>query len=305
MEDQLIKQLLEAGVHFGHRISRWNPKMEKFIFGQRYGIYILDLEKTKQYLGKACDFVIDLVAKGKSVIFVGTKKQIRDLIEAEAKRCSMHYVTKRWIGGLLTNFSTVKRSIERLREIEEMKKSGFANLSKKDISFLEKERVDLARKFSGLLQMEELPGALFVIDTNQESTAIKEARRLSIPIVALIDTNSNPEFIDYPVPGNDDAIKSVALIASLIADAVIEGRKRFVEDLSHESLSLEAEKEPEELFLQEETANREANPFDKSGVSTERSRSASTERSRSASTERSRSANPEGEKDKVVEKDKP
>ena len=244
MPTELIKQLLETGVHFGHKTSRWNPKMAKYIFGQRCGIYIIDLEKTEQCLNKARDFLLDLTSRGQGVIFVGTKRQAQDIIQKEAERCSMYYVSVRWLGGLLTNFSTIRKSIQRLKDIEKMRDDGtFKMLAKKEVACLEKELALLKKNLSGIVQMENLPAAVVVVDTNKEMTAVREARRLKIPIVAIVDTNSDPDMIDYPIPGNDDAIKSIHLIISLLADAIIEGRKRFLSYLSSETVSSELKQE--------------------------------------------------------------
>ena len=244
MPSELIRQLLEAGVHFGHRTSRWNPKMEKYIFGQRCGIYIIDLEKTEQCLNKARDFLLDLASRGQGAIFVGTKKQTQDIIQQEAERCSMYYVNVRWLGGLLTNFSTIRKSIQRLKDIEKMREDGtFKMLVKKEVAYLEKEAGLLKKNLSGIVQMENLPGAVVIVDTNKELTAVREARRLNIPIIAIVDSNSNPDIIDYPIPGNDDAIKSIRLIISFLADAIIEGRKRFLKYLSSETVAGELQQE--------------------------------------------------------------
>jgi small subunit ribosomal protein S2 len=235
----LIKQLLEAGVHFGHRTSRWNPKMKKFIFGSRSGIYIIDLEKVEECLNKAREFLSDITAKGEMVMFVGTKKQAQEVIFQEANRCGMYYVHERWPGGLLTNFATVKKSINRLKEIEKMKEDGtIAKFTKKEASRLEKELGKLKKNFSGIVQMERMPKAIFVVDTKKEETAVREAKRLSIPVVGLIDTNSDPDLVAFPVPGNDDATRSIKMITSLIADSIIEGRKRFLSYLSQEGVAL-------------------------------------------------------------------
>jgi len=245
MPSELIKQLLEAGVHFGHQAKRWNPKMAKYIFGERSGIYIIDLEKTADCLNLARDFIVELTSKGNSVLFVGTKKQAKDHVQKEAVRCGMYWVTERWPGGLLTNLSTIKKSIARLKEIETMKEDGtFAKLTKKEVAHLEKELFRLKKDFSGIVEMQQLPSALFIIDTKKEETAVLEANKLSLPIVALIDTNSNPDKINYPIPGNDDAVKSIQLITTLIADSVAEGRKRFLSYLSTEGVRLEPAREP-------------------------------------------------------------
>ncbi len=234
MPSELIKKLLEAGVHFGHKTSRWNPKMKKFIFGERSGIYIIDLEKTEECLNKTRDFILDLTAKGEVMLFVGTKKQAQEVIFQEANRCGMYYVTERWPGGMLTNFATIKKSINRLKEIETMKADGtFQHLTKKEVSLLEKELTKLKKNFGGIVTMERMPKAAFIVDTKKEDTAVREARKLGIPVIGLIDTNSNPDLVDYSIPGNDDATKSIQVITAFLADSVIEGRKRFLSYLSH------------------------------------------------------------------------
>jgi len=237
---ELIKQLLEAGVHFGHQTKRWNPKMKKFIFGSRSGIYIIDLEKTEECVNAARDFLMDITSKGEFVLFVGTKKQAQDVIKQEAIRSGMYYVTDRWPGGMLTNFATIKKSINRLKEIEKMRIDGtFEKLTKKEVARLEKELVKLNKNFSGIVPMERMPKAAFIVDTKKEETAVKEARRLGIPVIGLIDTNSNPDLIDYPIPGNDDATKSIRTVAAIIADTIIEGRKKFLSYLSQEGVKVE------------------------------------------------------------------
>jgi len=242
LPSELIKQLLEAGVHFGHQTKRWNPKMVKYIFDQRSGIYIIDLEKTEECLNRARDFLLDLAGKGEVILFVGTKRQAKEVITQEAIRSSMYYVTERWPGGLLTNFATIQKSISRLKEIEKMKQTGeISKFTKKEIAGLEKELAKLNKNFGGIKNMEKLPQALFMVDVKKEETAVNEAKRLGIPIVALIDTNSNPDPIDYPIPGNDDAIKSISLVAKTVADAIIEGRKNFLSYLSRETALPEKE----------------------------------------------------------------
>ncbi|RJO64669.1 MAG: 30S ribosomal protein S2 [Candidatus Omnitrophota bacterium] len=259
MPSELIKKLLESGVHFGHKTSRWNPKMKKFIFSSRSGIYIIDLEKTEECLHKAKDFVLDITSKGELMLFVGTKKQAQEVIQHEASRCGMYYVSERWPGGLLTNFFTVKKSIARLKQIEQMKDTGiFNNLTKKEVALLEKELGKLKKSFSGIVQMERMPGAMFVVDTKKEETAVKEALRLSIPIIGLIDTNSNPDHITYPIPGNDDATKSIQTITSFIADCAIEGRQRFLSYLSQGSAALKEKVQRQEELLPEEIAQIKA-----------------------------------------------
>ena len=253
MSLELIKQFLEAGVHFGHKTSRWNPKMERFIFGKRSGIYIIDLEKTALALDKAREFLREITAKGEPVLFVGTKKQAQEVVFQEAVRSGMYYVTDRWPGGLLTNFSTIKKRIARLKDIERMQQDGtFQKLTKKEVARLERELAKLKKNFGGIVQMEGMPGAIFIVDTKKESTAVNEARRLGIPIIGLIDTNGNPDILDYPIPGNDDATKSVRLITSLIADTVIEGRKRFLSYLSESGVALKSKEEEGVTILPEE-----------------------------------------------------
>jgi small subunit ribosomal protein S2 len=230
MPSEVLKKLLECGVHFGHQTRRWNPKMKRFIFGERSGIYIIDLEKTEEYLAKACDFARSLAAKGGKVLFVGTKKQAQDVIAAEASRAEMPYINSRWLGGLLTNFETVCKSLAKLRKIEQMDADGtLANLKKKEVAQIQKEREKLLRTLGGIREMTAVPAAIFVIDTKREEIAVKEAVRLGLPVLALLDTNGDPDVIDYPIPGNDDALKSIRLISSKIADSIIDGRKEFLE----------------------------------------------------------------------------
>jgi small subunit ribosomal protein S2 len=223
-----MKQLLEAGVHFGHQTKRWNPKMKPYIFGARNGIYIIDLQKTVGLARSAFRFVNDVVAKGGTVLFVGTKKQAQDAIREEASRCGMFYVTNRWLGGTLTNFKTVKTGIDRLKTIEKMKADGtYERLPKKEVASLEREREKLEKNLGGIKDLARLPGALFVIDTKKEYIAIHEANRLGIPVVAVVDTNCDPEGIDFTIPGNDDAIRSIRLFTSKVAEACIEGKARY------------------------------------------------------------------------------
>ncbi|MFZ0614225.1 MAG: 30S ribosomal protein S2 [Desulfobacterales bacterium] len=225
-----MKELLEAGVHFGHQTKRWNPKMKPYIFGARNGIYIVDLQKTVRMFKTAYDFIIDTTANGKSVLFVGTKKQARESIYEEANRCEMFYVHNRWLGGMLTNFQTIKKSIDRLNYLNEIMNDGSINLfPKKERLKLEKERVKLDANLGGIRNMNQIPGALFVVDPKNEAIAVREGRRLNIPIVAIVDTNCDPDYIDYAIPGNDDAIRSIRLITSRVADACAEGRERLAE----------------------------------------------------------------------------
>ncbi len=221
-----MKELLEAGVHFGHQTKRWNPKMKEYIFGERNGIYIIDLQKTLKMFKDAARFVGEMAAQGKNVLFVGTKRQAQEAIAEEATRCSMFYVNQRWLGGLLTNMATVQRSIKRLKELENMAsvEGGYQGRPKKEIIRLERERKHLEQNLAGIKDMPGLPDVVFVIDSNKEAIAVKEARRLSIPVVAIVDTNCDPDEVDYVIPGNDDALRAIRLFASKIADSVIEGR---------------------------------------------------------------------------------
>ena len=221
-----MKQLLEAGVHFGHQTRRCNPKMAPYIFTERNGIYIIDLQKTVRKVDEAYNFVRDLAMEGKSILFVGTKKQAQESIASEAQRCNMYYVNNRWLGGMLTNYKTIKTRIERLNQIDRMEQNGqFDVLPKKEVIKLIHEREKLVAKLGGIREMKGLPGALFVVDPRKEHIAVAEARALGIPIVGIVDTNCDPDEIDYVIPGNDDAIRAVKLIAGKMADAVLEGRQ--------------------------------------------------------------------------------
>jgi len=218
-----MKNLLESGVHFGHQTKRWDPRMKKFIFAQRNGIHIIDLQKTIVCIKEAYDAMRKTVLEGKSILFVGTKKQAQAAIETEATRCGMYYVNNRWLGGMLTNFSTIKKSLLRLKKLEKMEVDGtFDKLTKKEVSALTREKQRLQKNLGGIKEMKDLPGMLFIIDPRKEAIAVTEAKRCGIPIVAIVDTNCNPEGIDYPVPGNDDAIRAINLFASIAANAVIE-----------------------------------------------------------------------------------
>ena len=226
-----MKELLEAGVHFGHQTKRWNPKMQKYIFGERNGIYIIDLQKTLKKFREAYAFVRDLAAGGGTVLFIGTKKQAQETVFEEAGRCQMFYVNQRWLGGTLTNFTTIRKSIARLKKLEEMKETGeFERVPKKEALELDREREKLEKALIGIKVMDTLPSAVFIIDPRKEKIAVAEAQRLGIPIVAIVDTNCDPSGIDYPVPGNDDAIRAVRLITSRIADAILEGRGTLAKD---------------------------------------------------------------------------
>src|SRR6266536_149796 len=224
MASLTMKELLEAGVHFGHQTKRWNPKMQKYIFGERNGIYIIDLQKTLKKFREAYAYVRDLAASGGTLLFVGTKKQAQESVFEEATRCGMFYVNHRWLGGNLTNFATIRKSIARLKKLDEMSETGeYERLPKKEGIGLERERAKLESALVGIKNMDRLPSAVFIIDPKKENIAVEEAQRLAIPIVAIVDTKCDPTGIDYPIPGNDDAIRSVRLITSRIADAVLEG----------------------------------------------------------------------------------
>jgi small subunit ribosomal protein S2 len=249
-----MKELLEAGVHFGHQTRRWNPKMKRYIFGARNGIYIIDLQQTVKMFRKAYDFIVDTVADGGSVLFVGTKKQARDSIYEEVNRCEMFYVHNRWLGGMLTNFQTIKKGIDRLNYLTGISVDGSINrFPKKEMLKLEKERVKLDNNLGGIRNMGKLPRALFVVDCKNESIAVREARRLRIPVVAIVDSNCDPDEIDFVIPGNDDAIRAIRLMTSRMADACMEGRKRH-----EERLRAEADKEVEEPGAAQEGAAPEA-----------------------------------------------
>ena len=257
-----MKELLEAGVHFGHQTKRWNPKMKPYIFGARNGIYIVDLQKTVRMFKTAYDFVSETVANGKPILFVGTKKQARESIYEEANRCEMFYIHNRWLGGMLTNFQTIKQSIDRLNHLNEIMNDGSINLfPKKERLKLEKERIKLDNNLGGIRNMHGLPGALFVVDPKKESIAVREGRRLNIPIVAIVDTNCDPDEIDYLIPGNDDAIRAIRLITSRIADACIEGLQRL-EERKH----AEADKEVEES-TEMESVGAELQPGERKVIS--------------------------------------
>ena len=220
-----LKDLLEAGVHFGHQTKRWNPKMKPYIFGERNGIYILDLGKTLKLFRDAEEFVARLAAEGRTILFVGTKRQAKDVIAEEAVRCGMYFVNERWLGGLLTNFATIQRSLGRLRDIEAMATDGrYDTLSKKEIARNEKERRKLTKNLEGIRGMSRLPDAVFVVDTKKEQIAVDEARKLKIPVIGIVDTNCDPDEVEYVIPGNDDALRAIRLFASRIADAVMSGR---------------------------------------------------------------------------------
>jgi len=247
-----MKELLEAGVHFGHQVKRWHPKMKKYIFGERNGIYIIDLQKTVKGLEYAYNFIKDVASTGAPVLFVGTKKQSQDAIQEEATRAGAFYVNQRWLGGMLSNFSTIKKSIEKLKKFEAMKEDGTLDLlTKKEVAAIEKEKSKLEKNLSGIKDMTSLPVALFIVDPKKEKIAIAEARKLSVPIVAIVDTNCNPDEVDYVIPGNDDAIRAIRLITSKIADAVIEGKEILSKTLTEEAESLQVEDKLEQEKAEE------------------------------------------------------
>jgi len=238
-----MKSLLESGVHFGHQVKRWDPRMKKYIFAERNGIHIIDLQKTMASIKEAYEAVRKVTSAGKSVLFVGTKKQAQQAIAKEAERCGMFYVNNRWLGGMLTNFTTIKKSLLRLKKLEKMEIDGtFENLTKKEIAAIQKEKAKLEKNLGGIKEMKELPGILFIIDTHKEQIAVAEACRMGIPIVAVVDTNCNPEGIDYPIPGNDDAIRAITLFTQVIANAVIEADNetglKIIENLQDEDEDL-------------------------------------------------------------------
>lgn len=253
IESTLMKSLLEAGVHFGHETKRWNPKMKRYIFGEKNKVYIIDLEKTQKAILKACEFLRKTAQEGGNILFVGTKKQAQEIIKEEALRCGMFYVNQRWLGGMLTNFQTIKKSIKRLEDLESMKEDGrFDKISKKEASQLNKEAFKLNKNLEGIRAMNKLPKVMFVVDSKKEDIAIKEARKIGIPIAALVDTNCDPDVIDYPIPGNDDAIRSIKLITGLAADSIMQGRQEFAAGKIQEEAESAADTEGEEIKVLDE-----------------------------------------------------
>jgi len=273
-----MKSLLESGVHFGHQTKRWDPRMKKYIFAERNGIHIIDLQKTIVAIKEAYEVVRKTVLDGKSVLFVGTKKQAQQAVEREAKRCGMYYVNNRWLGGMLTNFSTIKKSLLRLKKLEKMEVDGtFEGLTKKERARLQKEKARLERNLGGIKEMKELPGIIFIIDTRKEAIAVAEAKRVGIPIVAVVDTNCNPEGIDYPIPGNDDAIRAINLFTQIIANAVIDAENEVgleVIETLHEEVGEEdfaevidkGEYIDDEILKEKKEAEEEAEEEDKVSV---------------------------------------
>ncbi|MFH1097311.1 MAG: 30S ribosomal protein S2 [Candidatus Desantisbacteria bacterium] len=255
-----IKQLLEAGVHFGHQTQKWNPKMAQYIFAQRNDIHIIDLQKAMKGLKAAYAFVRDIAAAGGTVLFVGTKKQVQDVMQDEAIDCGAYFITKRWLGGTLTNLTTIRKSIAKLQEIEKMELDGkFEHLTKKEVSLLKKEQNRLGRLLDGIRDMTKFPQAIFIVDTKKERIAVLEARRLHIPIVAIVDTNCDPEEIDYCIPGNDDAIRAVKLIANVMGGAIIDGRRAF------EQANLMKEKQQETIKEEKEAVSEKIMADEKEG----------------------------------------
>lgn len=254
-----IKQLLECGVHFGHQTHRWNPKMARFIFGDRNGIYIIDLEKTVLCLEDACAFVTDVARSGKEVLFVGTKKQAQQIMQEAAGKSASPYVVNRWLGGMLTNFETVRRSISRMKEIDMMEETGsYKILTKKEIGQLLKERDKIKKNLEGIKDMNRLPGAVFVIDPKKEAIAVREARKLRIPVIALIDTNCDPDMVDFPVPGNDDALRSISIISNTIAAAITEGSQVGEKDKPRRASKKTEAEEVEAVSLEEVATTEQA-----------------------------------------------
>ncbi len=251
-----LETLLTAGAHFGHLTRRWNPKMKPYIFMERNGIHIVDLKKTQELLDSACNAVSNIVAENKKILFVATKKPARDVVQEEARRCNAFYVTERWLGGMLTNFSTIRKSVKRLNNIEKMESDGtFESITKKERLFLNREREKLQNVLNGVVDMSRLPGVIFVVDVKKEAISVKEAKRLGIPVVAIVDTNCDPEVIDYPIPANDDALKAVQVITKAIADAVLEGTQRAA---SAKAAQAESEAESERIELEHKTSVKES-----------------------------------------------
>ncbi len=254
-----MKQLLEAGVHFGHQTKRWNPKMKTYIFGARNGIYIIDLQQTVKMFKVAYDLIVDVTSKGGTVLFVGTKRQAQSAIEMESQRCGMSYVNQRWIGGLLTNFATVKLSVKKLIDLDGMKEAGYADVIKKEGVMLEKHRLKLEKNLGGIREMKKAPSAVFVVDTKKEAIAVKEARKLGIPVIGIVDSNCDPDEVDYIIPGNDDAIRAIKLFSATVATACLEGKARFEESIQAEQdKKVEASAVAKELLAAEAASKAQA-----------------------------------------------
>jgi small subunit ribosomal protein S2 len=253
-----MKQLLEAGVHFGHQTRRWDPKMAEYIFQARNGIHIIDLQKTSKKLDEAYAFIKEQAAEGKTVLFVGTKKQAQECVKEAAQKCGMYYIDQRWLGGMLTNFETIKSRVQRLKDLETMQEDGtFEVLPKKEVIVLKREMEKLEKNLGGIKDMQELPGVIFLVDPKKERIAVLEAKKLNIPLVGIVDTNCNPEDLDYPIPGNDDAIRAVKLIADVMANAVIEGRQG--ESYESETEVEQVEEAEEQVSMEEIAQNEEVN----------------------------------------------
>ena len=267
-----MKELLEAGVHFGHQTKRWNPRMKEYIFGERNGIYIIDLQKTLKMFKEASKYVTDLTGQGKVILFVGTKRQAQDAIAEEANRCGMFYINQRWLGGLLTNWITVQKSVKRLQELDEMATDGrYELLTKKEVIRLERERKHLQANLAGIKNMRRLPDALFVVDSNNEAIAVKEARKLGIPVVAVVDTNCDPTVVDYVIPGNDDALRAIRLFTSKVSDSVVEGVQMAGEKRAEGGVTADAQLEaaPVELTGLESGADEPSSEADNEVVDLE------------------------------------
>jgi len=251
-----LETLLTAGAHFGHLTRRWNPKMKPYIFMERNGIHIVDLKKTQEMLDAACNAISNIVAENKKILFVATKKPACNAVQEEARRCNAFYVTERWLGGMLTNFSTIRKSVKRLTNIEKMESDGtFESITKKERLFLNREREKLQNVLNGVVDMSRLPGVIFVVDVKKEAISVKEARRLGIPVVAIVDTNCDPDVIDYPIPANDDALKAVQVITKAVADAVLEGTQRAV---SAKAAAAESQAESEKIEMEHRTSAKES-----------------------------------------------
>ncbi|MFH5834005.1 30S ribosomal protein S2 [Halalkalibaculum sp. DA384] len=283
-----LEELLKSGAHFGHLTRRWNPKMKEFIFMERNGIHIIDLKKTEQYLQNALEEVTKLARAGKTILFVGTKKQAQDIVKTEAIRCGMPYVTHRWLGGMLTNFSTVKKSIGRMEEIDRMSKDGtFEDLTKKEALMLEREQDKLEQTLGGIANMNHLPGAVFIVDTIKENIAVKEAVKLHIPIVAMVDTNSDPDIPDYIVPCNDDSARTIQLITSMVADAIIEGNAEREAQNEEELLEQAAEEAKKAEQTQRKRRTRRRKSSDDSESADNDDKDSGNEEAEAADTEES------------------
>ncbi len=291
MVNVTMKELLESGVHFGHETKRWDPKMKPYIFGARDGIYIIDLQKTVQMFKEAYEFVKDTAAKGEYILFVGTKKQAQESIREEATRCNMFYVNHRWLGGMLTNFGTIKKSIDRLNRLETMRNEEiFDLLPKKEIMQLEKERNRLEKSLGGIKAMDRLPGAVFIIDVKKEKIAVNETKKLGIPSVGVVDTNCNPEDITYPIPGNDDAIRAIRLLSSRIADAVVEGRQEYEKELQQQVEEEPTPPSAEEAELPGAVPPPEAEPLSDREMTSEEEGGQSMEESETGESEKEETA---------------